>query len=563
MLGPGFPGRTDRVALSSVAVGRLGRGRRKQARASSPAEVREPEVNDETSTGSDGDGSRRRPGPAAIGWTVGLLAVAAVVLVVGLGYLGGIEWKVDTPRERLSYLAVYGGALGVVVFAAVRFWKHWLGLAGAALAVLGFVGAMVVLPEGIAIDTFGEGDRVRTAAADELPAIPGPVEPEPSPLLGQPDGLDGLELGVEVVAEGLVQPVKVLAVPESQALLVVEREGRVRLVESDGTVVDEPILDISAETVAENEEGLLSGALDPAGERLYLSYTDLEHASRISSWEFDGTSVDPASRIDHIRVSQPYETHNGGDINFGRDGYLYFGLGDGGLLRDPHDLGQDRTNLQSTIIRILPTDDPDEPYLIPPDNPYLDLDGVWPEIYVYGTRNPWRWSFDRVTGDLWVGDVGQSEFEEVHFLPYGHTGGANFGWSLMVGDKVYGAESYEGPDFDRPDHTVDDRPADHVDPIFTYEQDYDEPRGARNSITGGYVYRGTAIPELWGTYVYNDFSARWYGAVLYDPSTGTVVDDARLDLGEDVPVGVSFGEDADGEILIVDIAGQILRIVPA
>jgi glucose/arabinose dehydrogenase len=250
----------------------------------------------------------------------------------------------------------------------------------------------------------------------------------------------------------------------------------------------------------------------------------------------DGSPIEPESGKKIFTQEQPFENHNGGHMAFGPDGYLYIALGDGGSAYDPLKNGQ---NLETLLGKILRIDvNADEGYVVPADNPFVDGGGL-PEIWAYGVRNPWRFSFDRATGDLYIGDVGQGLWEEVDFQPADSTGGENYGWS-----------GYEGSHILTPEQTADNA----VMPIAEYSHS-----DGGCSITGGYVYRGEAIPTLQGVYLYSDYCSGtvWYA---YRDESDVWQSGVFLESGFQVS---SFGEDANGELLVVDYSGTVYRIAPA
>ena len=235
-------------------------------------------------------------------------------------------------------------------------------------------------------------------------------------------------------------------------------------------------------------------------------------------------------------MDQPYSNHNGGNLVFGPDGYLYIGLGDGGSGGDPHGNAQSLGTLLGKMLRIDPRPSGDSPYGIPPDNPFVDTQGARAEIWAYGLRNPWRYSFDRSTGDLWIGDVGQSAWEEVDRQPASSDGGENYGWNVREGSHPY----------------ADGSAPDAVDPVY----DYPHSDGGC-VVTGGYVYRGAAIPDLVGAYVFADFCLGTLEVLRHDGDTAVVTD-----LGPTVQAVSSFGEDAAGELYVLSLAGGVYRVVP-
>jgi glucose/arabinose dehydrogenase len=321
-------------------------------------------------------------------------------------------------------------------------------------------------------------------------------------------------------------------------LFVAQRDGIVRVYDPASEEMSDPVLDITGDTEATGERGLLGIAVAPEGDFLYLHYTNNDGDTRVHEFPLDGRSVDSEGRREVLALEQPFPNHNGGQLSFGPDGYLYLGLGDGGSGGDPLDSGQDRTSLLGKILRIDPT--AGDPYGIPDDNPFGEGDEA-SEVWVYGVRNPWRFSWDRETGDLWVADVGQGEVEEIDRLPVDDDGtagrGANLGWNRMEGN-----EPFQGQE-----------PPDHTPPVFTYGHD----EGC--SVTGGYVYRGEGLPFLEGVYVFGDYcTSQLWGLRLDDG--GTVVE--RIDLGVNVGANqlVSFGEDADGELYVLTDGGSLLRL---
>ena len=319
--------------------------------------------------------------------------------------------------------------------------------------------------------------------------------------------------------------------------VAVEGEGTDRTY----TPESEPILDIDDEVITEGERGLLDITFSPDGGRLYVSYSaEPDGTSTVASYAFDGTSVAEGSRKEVITVEDFAENHNGGDITFGPDGFLYVAMGDGGGGGDPETNGQDTEALLGKILRIDPEGAAgDEPYAIPADNPFADGSGGRPEIWIYGVRNPWRYSFDSATGDLWVGDVGQGSWEEVDWLPAADGGGkgANLGWNEMEGSHPF--EGGTNPDGA-------------VLPIYEYETGDD---GC--AITGGVVYHGS-VKALEGAYLFGDSCQSYVRAIR--PVDGEVVDEARY---EDATAEqlVSFGTDNDGDVYVVALGGgEIFRV---
>jgi glucose/arabinose dehydrogenase len=333
------------------------------------------------------------------------------------------------------------------------------------------------------------------------------------------------------------QPVHVVVRPGTDRLYVVERTGTVRAL-VDGGLADVPLVDVSGDTRAQGERGLLGAAFSPDGARFYASYTNLDGDSRLDEWVVAGEAVDPASRRTVLAQEQPFPNHNGGHVTFGPDGLLWYGLGDGGSGGDPGDRAQDPTTLLGKLLRIDPRPAGGDPYAIPPDNPFA-AGGGRGEVAVLGARNPWRFSFDRATGALWIADVGQNAVEEVTALPAGGVLGSNLGWNRLEGSRPFEGEPPPGA----------------VGP--TYEYTHEEGI----SITGGVVYRGAAIPGLQGAYLFGDLATAQVWALPTDGITAG----PRVDLGVSVERGtlVSFAEDAAGEVYVISLGGPVLRLDPA
>ncbi|HUP75486.1 MAG TPA: PQQ-dependent sugar dehydrogenase [Acidimicrobiales bacterium] len=318
---------------------------------------------------------------------------------------------------------------------------------------------------------------------------------------------------------------------------VAERAGRVRVYDPASNAVSQPIVDISGTLSTGGERGLLGLAFSPDGARLYLSYTNPQGNSRIDEFTMSGDSVDTGSRRTVLAVQQPFSNHNGGNIAFGPDGYLWIGFGDGGSQGDPNGNGQNVNALLGSILRIDPTSRANGEYGVPADNPFAGGGGL-PEIWLKGTRNPWRFSFDRATGDLWIGDVGGGLREEIDVLTTasGRGRGVNLEWALREGTQ----------------RLKGDRPPGGVGPVYEYSH-----AGGNCSITGGYLYRGTAIPALQGVYVYGDYCVsviqlfRLDGASGQNRSTGLAVEGGQLG---------SFGEGPDGELYALSLTGGVHRI---
>jgi glucose/arabinose dehydrogenase len=318
------------------------------------------------------------------------------------------------------------------------------------------------------------------------------------------------------------------------ALYVAQKTGSVVAIR-DGDVDPRPVVDLSGEVSQGGEQGLLGIAFSPDGARLYTNHTDLDGNTRVTEWAMEGRRADPASRRQVLFVEQPFTNHNGGNLAFGPDGYLYIGLGDGGSAGDPMGNAQSLETLLGKMLRIDPRPGGGRPYRIPRDNPFAGRVGARPEIWAFGLRNPWRYSFDRETGDLWIGDVGQNAREEIDRQRASSGGGENYGW-----DRLEGTEPFEG-----------EPPRGAVPPVFDYGRDLG------GTVIGGYVYRGSRIPGLGGAYVFGD---------LFNPELQALRvegDDARVrGLGVAVENLVSFGEDVSGELYAISLSGPMFRIAP-
>lgn len=328
-----------------------------------------------------------------------------------------------------------------------------------------------------------------------------------------------------LIASGLTRPVDLQSAYDgSGRLFIIEKYGVIRLFK-DGLLLQEPFLNIDDRVNDRgNEMGLLGFAFHPNFEQngyFYVNYTGEGGHTFISRFQASGDTADPNSETILLTVNQPYPNHNGGAVTFGPDGYLYLGLGDGGAGGDPLKNGQ---NIESLLGKILRIDvDQGDPYAVPADNPFGN------EVWAYGLRNPWRISFDQVTGDLWIGDVGQNVWEEIDYLPAGSPGGANFGWSIMEASYGYDGEAQPGL----------------LLPAAEYSHDF----GC--SVTGGYVYRG-AMPEWNGVYLYGDYcsgiiwglinvNGQWQSQVLFE--AGTTI--------------TSFGQDESGEVYLLSDTGNV------
>jgi glucose/arabinose dehydrogenase len=359
---------------------------------------------------------------------------------------------------------------------------------------------------------------------------------EPAPAAGTTTAAGGGRVQLEKIGD-FDQPDYITQPPGSEDLYVVEREGTVRIVR-DGEVVSKPALDIADQVGSDGEEqGLLSIAFPPdfqSSRLVYAYYTGNDQDQHVVGYSVAGDgSFDPESEREVLRMEDFASNHNGGLLLFGPDGQLYIGTGDGGIADDPERNGQNLDSLLGKILRIDPRPSGGRPYTVSSPGPLGE--GALPEICDYGLRNPWRFSFDRKTAALLIGDVGQSAQEEIDYVPAGRTCGNNFGWS-----------AFEGTDRFNTDQTAPGA----VRPILTYGRD----RGC--SVTGGYVVRDRTLPALYGRYVYGDFCAGELRS--FEPATPEARDDRAL--GLDVPGLSSFGQDNAGHIYAVSLEGPVYRL---
>lgn len=342
---------------------------------------------------------------------------------------------------------------------------------------------------------------------------------------------------LELVTEGLTSPVSITNAGDDR-LFVVEQAGTVRIVRN-GSLVAEPYLSIADRVRSGGEQGLLGLAFPPdhaASGRFYVYYTDRQGNTVVSRFTAEGDRADPATEQILLTQEQPYGNHNGGQLAFGPDGYLYIGLGDGGNGGDPHGYGQDLSTFLGKLLRI---DVSGEMYTVPPSNPFVGRGDASHEIWAYGLRNPWGFSFDAVTGDLYIADVGQNAFEEVNLQHAGSRGGENYGWNYMEAGSCY------QPATGCPTDGL-------VLPIIEYPHGNEWGR----SVSGGYLYRGEGAPSLVGAYVFADYvSGRIWSARAEDGWEPQLV----LESGSRIS---TFGVDAAGELYLADHGrGRIYRLV--
>ena len=386
-----------------------------------------------------------------------------------------------------------------------------------------------------------------TAAPDTVPAT-SPVGTEPASTVAAtaPIVTDAptttAPLGDAVIALQTIAtasaPVDLAFRSGDDTMYVVEQDGLIRPLRGDA--LGDPVLDITDLTTASGEQGLLGLTFSTDGTHAYIDHTDNDGNTNIAEYAVaaDGT-FDTGSRRVLLTVDQPYGNHNGGNVVIGPDGMLYIGMGDGGSGGDPERRALNVSNLLGKILRIDPTPLSGSPYTVPADNPFVGVAGAKPEIWAVGVRNPWRFSFDPATGDLWIADVGQNATEEID-VAYAADGGGrglNFGWSAWEASTRYN----------------DDQPADGVTfPVFEY------PHGDDGcSVSGGAVYRGAAIPALVGWYVFADYCSGHLTGLRMDGRTLA----ASLPLGS-LTGAVAVRTGVDGELYVVSGNGEIARIVP-
>jgi glucose/arabinose dehydrogenase len=351
------------------------------------------------------------------------------------------------------------------------------------------------------------------------------------------------QLVLEQVVTGLTAPVFLTHIPGDGRLFVVEQSGRIRIIDN-GQVLATPFLDIQSLVLFQGEQGLLSMVFHPnhaANGLFYVYYTDQGGSSRVARYTAAGNTADGGSGLTIMTIAQPFGNHNGGQLSFGSDDMLYVALGDGGSGGDPLGHGQNTTTLLGSILRIdVDNPDPGMEYGIPQDNPFAGDPNAAPEIWIFGVRNPWRFSFDDMDGLIYVADVGQSSFEEITVADAGD-GGLNFGWNVTEGMSCFNAGSCNTNGLTLP--------------ILQYDN---TGFGGNCSITGGYVYRGAALSGLQGHYFYSDFCGGFLRSFRVE--NGAAVDEA--DWGITVGGVTSFGQDTAGELYMLVEEGTVFRIVP-
>lgn len=352
-----------------------------------------------------------------------------------------------------------------------------------------------------------------------------------------------IDLQVVEISDAFSSPVDITNAGDDR-MFVVEKAGRIRILQPDGQVNGTPFLDIRSMVSTQSERGLLGLAFHPDytdNGYFFVNYTNNSGNTVVARYQVsagDPEVADAGSAVIFLTATQPFPNHNGGDLNFGPDGYLYIALGDGGDGGDPRDNGQERQSLLGKILRIdVNTGDP---YGIPADNPFAQTDETLDEIWALGLRNPWRFSFDRLTGDMWIGDVGQGNFEEIDFQPAGSSGGENYGWRCYEGNTTFNTANCGSA-------------TDYTFPVYTYESEL--PIGC--SITGGFVYRGASFPLLSGKYIYADYCSGKIWALERNDAEEWI--NTELFDGPNFQY-VSFGEDAGGELYLLSIEGKVHQV---
>lgn len=350
------------------------------------------------------------------------------------------------------------------------------------------------------------------------------------------------ELALDTIATGMDHPLYVTSPPGDRTrLFVAERTGAIRIIKN-GVLQPTPFLDITAEVSTGAEQGILGMAFPPdyaTSKYFVVYYVNPSVQTVLSRFHVaSGTSDTALSGEDTLlTIQQPVGNHNGGMLAYGQDSHLYLSVGDGGCCGDPGGHGQDRTELLGSMLRLQVG--PTGPYQIPPTNPWATDTVIRRELWNYGLRNPFRFSFDRLTGDMYIGDVGDNTREEIDFLPHTSVGGENLGWPIMEGKECFGG----GTACNKTGLTL---------PVWDY------PHSDGCSVIGGFVYRGAAIPALRGTYFYLDFCAAWVEAFRLPAILGSM---RRYTWLASFEAPNSFGEDADGELYITSESGNVFKIV--
>lgn len=387
-----------------------------------------------------------------------------------------------------------------------------------------------------------DGATPRPTAPGLLAPVASPTVPAPTFAADASVAPSAIRLELRLVASGLNQPTDLAAAPDgSGRLFVLERPGVIRVLER-GQLLPTPFLDLrSLITASGQEQGLLGIAFHPSyaeNGRFFVFYTARNGDNTVAEYRVssDPRRADPATGRVLLAIPDFAANHNGGSLQFGPDGMLYIGTGDGGGAGDPQRTSQNLGSLLGKLLRI--DVDRGAPYAIPPENPYVGRVEARPEIWAIGLRNPWRFSFDRQTGDLWIADVGQNALEEINFTPAGTPPPVNYGWSIMEGSQCF-----RGPGCETTGLTL---------PVAEYG------RGMGCSVTGGYVYRGRAFPQLTGVYFYGDYCSGRIWGLTRDGGGRWVTTEFLVDPTLRIS---SFGEDEAGELYLVDLGGRVFQLV--
>ncbi len=382
-------------------------------------------------------------------------------------------------------------------------------------------------PEG---DTGPADETTPAPSATAAPTVPATTVPAPLVV----PAVELFEIGQ------FDRPVEVAIRPADRRLFIVQQTGQVVAVDDESSEV---VLDVSDLVSDGGEQGLLGLAFHPSEELAYVNYTDRSGDTIVAEYAVDPASgvLDAATAREVFRVEQPFANHNGGKVAFGPDGMLYVGLGDGGSADDPNRSGLVLTTPLGKILRIDPAATEGEAYTVPADNPFVGVDGADPRIWSLGLRNPWRFSFDAVTGDLWIADVGQNEFEEINRAPAAggvDAGrGLSFGWSAFEGNERFNDDQSD---------------AGHTAPVYVYSHD-----DGGCSVSGGAVARESTVPDLNGWYVFGDYCSGEIWAL--DPAASP--DDPRVVAIGSLPALAAISIGPDGDVYAISNGGTIARLV--
>ncbi len=373
-----------------------------------------------------------------------------------------------------------------------------------------------------------------SASASNLePAGPGTTAPIEVQAPVATVATDVPHLQLQLITDALQEPVALVNRPGDDRVYVAERLGRIVLIDGEAIVLFVDLTDIVFSTTS--EQGLLGFTFDADGDRLFVFHTDESFDVQVAAYVVDGDEVIIDSATPILTVEQPHIYHQGGGIAFGPDGYLWISLGDGGKIGDPDGHGQNTASLLGSIVRL--DVDARVPYAAPPDNPFVGTEGSANEVWAYGLRNPWRFTFDG--GFVYIADVGQYEYEEINVVPIDAVG-SNFGWSIREGDACYEAEDCEAEGL--------------VAPTFV------SPHQRACAVVGGPVYRGSELPALEGHYFYGDYCVGWVRSLVFNGSEVIAEYDWEADLGKLGHI-TTFGVDAGGEVLVATQEGELHRIV--